>query len=226
MNKFFFFTTLIFLMLISSCSHHKVNESVAIVSASSGLMKNNIAAFPIYLTDELDSRSVLEKKLKNKLFIIHTGHFLKPNLSKAENEKTLESLRDLGIDIVNLTLEDFAVAQVQEINFEKYNQIFLNSTVLDLNSDEIALAKNIIPYVMHNDVAFIGLSDNKLDKKLPKDRYIINDYVASILKVKKNALKAVKPKIIRSFVIIHKLGNEINDVMERLPPSFINSLAD
>lgn len=217
-------------MLIFSCSHQPSDTGISIVTATTGLMKNRQAPFPIYLTDSLLNRKDLEKKYSSDIFIIHTGHILKPTLSKTENEKNLENLSTLGINLVNLTLEDFVIAESQEINFENYNQAFLNSTVIDLNLDALATAKNINSFDVHSGMAFIGLSDAKLDKKLAqeksKERYIVNDYVLSILKVKKAVLKSETPTKVHSFIIIHTLGSEINEVMTRLPPSFINSLAD
>ncbi len=215
---------LILLVVLFSCSHAPTERGITIASASSGLMKNQIASFPVYLTDTLEGRTSLEKKYSNDVFIIHTGHILKPNLSKAQNEKNLETLSSLGIDLVNLTLEDFVIAEAQGIDFEKYNQTFLNSSVIDLNLDALATGKNIVSYDIHKGVAFIGLSDKKLDKKLSQEKYIISDYVLSILKVKKTALKTATPTTINSFVLIHTLGSEIKSVMERLPPSFINSM--
>ena len=215
---------------VISCSHQASNTGISIVASTSGLMKNRLANFPIFLTDTLVNRIDLEKKYSSDIFIVHTGHILKPTLTKDENEKTLASLSSLGINLVNLTLEDFIVAESQEINFENYNQAFLNSSVVDLNLDALAVAKNISSYDVHDGMAFIGLSDNKVDKSLAmlksKEHYIISDYVLSILKVKKAALKSVTPTAIQSFIIIHTLGNEINGVMERLPPSFINSLTN
>lgn len=215
---------LVLLSFLFSCSHAPIDRGISIASASSGLMKNPIAPFPVYLTNQLETRSSLEKKYSSDVFIVHTGHILKPNLSKDENEKTLDSLSGLGIDLVNLTLEDFIIAENQGIDFEKYNQTFLNSSVIDLNIDALATGRNIVSYDIHKGIAFIGLSDKKLDKKLFQDKYIVSDYVLSILKVKKAALKTATPTTINAFVLIHKLGTEINSVMERLPPSFINSM--
>jgi len=209
-----------------SCSHLPDEGNISIIASSSGLTKNQFAPYPIYLTDTLVNKKDLEKKYSSDIFIIHTGHILKPGVSKIENEITLEKLDSLGIDLVNLTLEDFVIAENQRINFENYKQIFLNSSVVDLNLDDLASAKNILPFQVHGSIAFIGLSDSKLDERLPKEKFIISDYVLSILKVKKNALKSSAPKTINSFVIIHTIGKEINEVMLRLPPSFINSLAD
>lgn len=226
------FITLLFLVILLtfSCSHQQSDTGIPIIASSTGLMKNHLAPFPIYLTDSLINRAELEKKYSSDIFIIHTGHILKPTVSKADNEKLLETLSSSGINLVNLTLEDFVVAESQGINFENYNQAFLNSSVINLNLDSLASAKNITPYEMHGGMTFIGLSDGNLDKQLAeessKERYIINDYVLSILKVKKTALKNTTPPTINSFIIIHTLGNEINEVMARLPPNFINSLAD
>ena len=219
---------LLFLILtLYSCSHTSAPNNVSFSVASSGLLKNNLAPFPILLTDKVEPRIDLEAKYSSKeLFIIHTGHLLNPTLKKEENENKLKSLEGKGIDLINLTLEDFITADSQGIRFEDYNQLFLNSSVVDLNTDTLATAKNILPYDVHGGMAFIGLSDNKIDKNLTKDKYIINDYVLSILKIKKIALQATAIKPVSSFIIIHTLGSEIDEVMERLPPSFINSMTD
>lgn len=218
---------LLLALIISSCAHKKVATGVSITSASNGLMKNSGAEFPVYLTDKIENREALAEKFADDLFLIHTGHVLKPNLSKAENEKNLEALSENGFNLVNLTLEDFIIAENQKINFETYEQInFLNSSVIDVNLDGLATAKNILPSVLQGEVAFIGLSDATLDKKLNKDKFIINDYVLAILKVKKAALKEAAPDSLKKFIIVHTLGSEINEVMVRLPPSFINSLAN
>lgn len=223
-----FFKLIIFAIFISlySCSHTQKQAPISIASISSGIMKNHLASFPVYLTNSLESRTELEKKYSPDVFIIHTGHILKPNLSKAENEKTLENLSGLGINLVNLTLEDFAISENQNINFENYKQNFLNSSVIDLNLDSLATGKNIRSYVLNDGVAFIGLSDTVIGKNVPKEKFLIDDYVLAILKVKKNALKENLEKPIKSFIIVHTLGSEINEVMSRLPPSFINSLAN
>jgi len=213
------------LLFLISCSHTPKTNSFAITASSAGLMKNHLIPFAVYLTDTLEERSSLEKKYEKELFIIHTGHILKPQLTKSENEAALANLASKGFNLVNLSLEDFTIAEIQKINFEQYNQLFLNSSVLDLSQDNLASAKNIVAKYVHQSVAFIGLSDGILDKNLPTEKFIINDYVLSILKIKKEALKDNNNPI-KSFVIIHSFGSDINDIMSRLPPSFINSLAD
>jgi hypothetical protein len=226
MLKLTFLLQLIILVTMVACSHSKPTSGISIATASTGLMKNHIVPFPVYLTDTLEKRSELEKKYSSEVFIVHTGHILKSNLTKEQNEKTLSSLKDLGINLVNLTLEDFSIAEAQGIDFENFDQNFLNSSVIDITQDNLVTGKNIVSYDVHNGIAFIGLSDTKIDKKLSKEKYIVSDYVLAILKVKKTALKTATPTTINSFILIHNLGSGINDVMERLPPSFINSLAD
>lgn len=222
----FFILLLSLTALLTSCSHQKVGGDVSITTASAGLLKNKIAPFPIYLTEKLENRNDLVKKYSDDIYMVHTGHVLKPNLTKIENENNLQALSTMGFNLVNLTLEDFVIADTQGINFENYSNIpFINSSVIDLNLDGLATAKNITSSYTIDGIAFIGLSDSKLDKKLSKDKFIINDYVLSILKVKRAVLKSA-PNELKNFIIVHTLGTEINDVMSRLPASFINSLAD
>lgn len=223
-KKYFYF--ILFLFLIYSCSHRPISPSLSLTTATSGLIKGNSASFPIYLTDTLINRVELENKYSPDVFIIHSGHILKPDLSKAENEKTLETLPSKGINLVNLTLEDFAIAELQEIHFENYKQEFLNSTVIDLNLDDLITNPNIYSYKQYNGVTFIGLSDHKISPNLTKRKYIVDDYVLSILKVKKKVLQSKNSHPIQSFIIIHNIGSKIDEVMTRLPPSFINSLAN
>ncbi|RPJ71181.1 MAG: hypothetical protein EHM20_14840 [Alphaproteobacteria bacterium] len=221
------FQVVLLAFIVTSCSHQKRAAGMSLTTASSGLIKNHIASFPIYLTGKIEKRVSLEKKYSQNVFIIHTGHVLKANLSKIENENTLMALAAEGYNLINLSLEDFAVANAQGIDFENFENLsFINSSVIDLNRDDLATAKNITPFFSHEEVTFIGLSDTKLDKKLTHEKFILSDYVLSVLKAKKQALNTAAPNSFNSFIIVHTLGSEINDVMVRLPPSFINSLAN
>lgn len=226
MKKVFFICTFTFLSFYTSCSHKQLDNKISIETATNGLMKNSFVPYPIYLTDKLESKNSLEKDYSAHVFLIHTGHLLKANLSKSENEKILTSISSLGFDLVNLSLEDFKIAELQGIHFSDYNQIFLNSSVIDLNSDTLATEKNVVSYVINNGIAFVGLSDRKVSDNLASEKYIIDDYVLSVLKIKKAILRASPPKTLRSFVIVHTIGSEIDEVMERLPPDFINSKAN
>lgn len=219
------------LFLLSACSSNQKKKTVSISTASSGLVKNHNLDFPLFLTNQIEVRDVVEDKTSSDVFIVHTGHLLKANASKSQNEAVLESLKGKGIDVVNLSIEDFIIADQQDISFEKYPQKFLNSSVVNLNEDNIIAKKNITPYVIHEGVAMIGLSDKNIDKLLSMDKFIVSDYVLAVLRARKAALKdtsgAITPeKPLHSYVIVHTMGGDINEVMERLPPNFINSLAD
>lgn len=219
------------LVLFTSCSSNKKRNSVSISTASSGLVKNSDISFPLYLTDKIEKKSDIEAKTNSNVFIVHTGHILAASATKAQNEATLESLTGKGVDVVNLTMEDFIIADAQDISFEKYPQQFLNSSVVDLNEDNFIKKANVNPYIIHEGVALIGLSDKKLDKKLSMDKFLVSDYVLAVLRARKSALKdasvdANPASPLRSFVIVHTIGADINEVMERLPPNFINSLAN
>ena len=219
------------LFLVVSCSSNKKKTTVSISTASSGVVKNSSLDFPLFLTDKIESKESVIAKTSSDVFIIHTGHLLKANASKAQNEAILESLNGKGIDAVNLSIEDFIIADQQEISFEKYPQKFINSSVVNLNEDNIIAKSNITPYVIHDGVAMIGLSDKNIDKLLSMDKFLVSDYVLAVLRARKAAFKdtsaAADPeKPLHSFVIVHTMGSDINEVMERLPPNFINSLAD
>ena len=231
MKKINFLTLVIISMLVvTSCSSNKKKDSISISSASSGVVKNHDLHFPLYLTNKIETREAIADKTSKNVFIVHTGHLLKANASKAQNEAVLESLTGKGIDVVSLSIEDFIIADQQEISFEKYPQKFLNISVVDLNEDNIIAKSNIAPYVIHEGVALIGLSDKNIDKLLSMDKFLVSDYVLAVLRARKAALKdpaATNPELpLTSFVLVHTMGSDINEVMERLPPSFINSLAD
>lgn len=219
------------LALLVSCSSNQKRSSVSISTASSGIVKNHDIAFPLYLTDKIETKTEVMAKTSPDVFIVHTGHILKADATKAQNEATLLSLTGKEIDVVNLTIEDFTIADTQGISFDKYPQQFLNSSVVDLNEDNFVKKANINPYIIHEGVALIGLSDKKMDKKLSMDKFLVSDYVLAVLRARKAALKdtsldANPASPLRSFVIVHTIGSDINDVMERLPPNFINSLAN
>lgn len=219
------------LIFTVSCSSSQKKNSVSISGASNGLIKNSSMGFPLYLTATNESRNDIVLKTSPDVFIIHTGHILKIGQTKEQNMAALEALTGKGIDVVNLSIEDFIIADQQGIQFEKYPQRFLNSSVVDLNEDNIVTRANITPYIIHDGVALIGISDNNLDKLLTMDKFLVSDYVLAVLRARKLALKdtAANPtpeKPLSAFVIVHTIGSEINEVMERLPPNFINSLAD
>lgn len=231
MNKIYFLTMITTLVIFTSCSSKQKKNTVSISTASTGLVKNNDISFPLYLTDKIEPKIDIQNKTSSNVFVVHTGHILNPNATKAQNEATLAALTGKGIDVVNLMIEDFLIADSQGISFEHYPQQFLNSSVVDLNEDNFIKKPNISPYVIHEGVALIGLSDKKLDKKLSMDKFLVSDYVLAILRARKAALKDSSldnnpASPLRAFVIIHTIGSEINDVMERLPPNFINSLAN
>lgn len=227
MTKFAVFFILTFLLV--SCSSSKKQNSVSISTATSGIVKSHSLDFPLYLTDKIESKEEIAKKTSDEVYIVHTGHLLKANASKAQNEAVLESLNGKGIDVVSLSIEDFIIADQQEISLEKYPQKFLNSSVVDLNEDNIITKSNIVPYVIHNGVAIIGLSDKNIDKLISMDKFMVSDYVLAVLRARKAAVKesttqASPATPLHAFVIVHTMGAEINEVMERLPPNFINSL--
>ncbi|MBC7429815.1 MAG: hypothetical protein H7336_14470 [Bacteriovorax sp.] len=218
-------------LLLTACSSGQKKNTVSISTASTGVLKNHDLTFPLYLTDKIETKEAVVAKTNSDVYIVHTGHLLKANASKAINEATLESLKGKGIDVVNLSIEDFIIADQQEISFEKYPQKFLNSSVVNLNEDNIIAKNNISPYVIHDGVALIGLSDKNIDKLLSMDKFLVSDYVLAVLRARKAALKDTSGDVtpdnpLHSFVIVHTMGPDINEVMERLPPNFINSLAD
>jgi hypothetical protein len=220
---------ILFFIFLTACSSSQKKNTISIATASSGVLKNHNLDFPLYLTDKIESREVIEDRISKDVFVVHTGHLFKANATKQQNEEILEAFTGKGIDVVSLSIEDFIIADQQEISFEKFPQFFLNSTVVDLNEDSIIKRKNIAPYIIHNGVAIIGLSDKNIDKLLTMDKFLVSDYVLAILKAKKAALKDPSVDVqnpLNSFVIVHTIGSEINEVMERLPPNFINSLAD
>lgn len=224
------------LLFLAACSSSGpksavVNSgSISVATISKGVVNNPNIPFPIYLTDAIENRDDLITKIAPNVFVVQTGHILKANLTKTENEAILASLADKKIDLVNLSLEDFIIADHQEISFEKYPQKFLNSSIVDLNEDNIIAKPNIVPYVLHNGIALFGLSDKNIDKSLAAEKFLVSDYVLAILRARKNIMReaasANPPIIIRAYVIIHTMGAEIDEVMDRLPPNFINSLAN
>lgn len=223
------------LMLVAvlgvSCSSSPKKAPISIASVSSGLIRNSSLPFSLYLTSNNESRTEIVAKSTPEVFIIHTGHILKANQTKEQNEAALNDLTGKGIDIINLSIEDFIIADQQGISFENYPQRFLNSSVVDLNEDNIITKANVTSYIIHNGVVLIGISDQNLDKSLALNRFLVSDYVLAILRARKLAIKdptykTAPDKPLNSFVIVHTIGSDITDVMERLPPNFINSLAN
>jgi hypothetical protein len=229
-RNYSFILGLIFLISVVSCSSapEQQKDTISIASVTSGLVKHPDINFPLYLINKVESRQEVIAKTSSEVFIVHTGHILNPAYTKEQNEDILMSLSDKGIDLINLTIEDFIIAANQDIKFENYPQMFLNSSVMDLNEDSFITKKNIVSFVIHNNVVFVGLSDKKIDPLLSVDKFLVSDYVMAVLRARKIAMGGGKVSSIspKSFVIVHTIGPEINEVMERLPANFINSLAN
>jgi hypothetical protein len=204
-------------------------NSVTFSTVTSGLVKHPSIGFSLYLINKIESREAIAARTSNDVYIVHTGHLLNSTFTKEQNEEVLKSLGDKGIDLINLTLEDFIIASNQGIEFENYPQKFLNSSVIDLNEDSYVTRPNITPFIIYHEVVFLGLSDKTLDPTLSADKFLVGDYALSVLRARKAAIGPHNPKSVvkpRSFVIVHTLGPEISELMERLPPNFINSLAN
>lgn len=208
----------IFVFILVSCSHEQGKNTVSITSGTKGVVKYPNMENSIYLTSDAADKDAPEKSIK-----IHQGHFLSSKNTKAQNENVLSLLEANNFHIINLTLEDIAIAEKQEIKFENYKKlIFLNSSISDLSKDDLYSRENVLPYYVFTNVVFIGLSDKVADKSIDTNRFLINDYVFSVLKVR----KATREQNFKSYILIHNLGKGINDIMDRLPPTFINSLAN
>ncbi len=216
--------TFLFLFLVA-CASKSHNNSVSISTASVGEIKNSQIHFPLVLIDRIENKSMHIEKHGADVVVVHTGHFLKGNASKEENINILNQLVESKIDYVNLAIEDFIIADQHGIDFEAFNLKFLNSSVVNLNEDNIIEKTNIKPFYIHDEIAIMGLSDKNIDKLLSLDKYIVSDHVLALIRARKLAGKL--PSSPNNIVIIHTmLPNEINEVMDRLPPNFINSLAD
>lgn len=203
---------------IVSCSHEYKRSTVTITPTNLGIVKNPAISIPLYFTLDANDTNAPADSLK-----IHLGHFLKAHLTKDQNTSILKNLEDKNFHLINLSLEDIAIAEAQGIKFSAFKKlIFLNSSVTDLNKDDLYTDVNIVPYYNYEDAILIGLSDFEIDKKVLSSRFIFNDYVYSILRIK----KLTKAKNYKSYIIIHHIGDKINEVMDRLPPTFINSLAN
>jgi hypothetical protein len=209
---------ILIILSIASCSHEFKRSTVTITPTNLGIVKNPAISIPLYFTLDANDANAPTDSLK-----IHLGHFLKAHLTKDQNLEILKNLEEKNFHLINLSLEDIAIAETQNINFSNYKKlIFLNSSVSDLNKDDLYTDTNVVPYYAFEDAVLIGLSDYVVDKKVQSSRFIFNDYVYSILRIK----KLTKAKNYKSYIIIHHIGDKINEVMERLPPTFINSLAN
>ena len=210
--------SLLLFFTFTSCSHHEPNGKISVSSNSKGLVKNINLEHPMFITNNINEENAPTEAIK-----IHQGHFLSINNSPAVNESILTTLENKNFHLVNLTLEDIAVAENQKINFENYKKlIFLNSTVTDTTRDDFYTKANVMPFYVLGDVVFMGLSDNTLDKKINNSRFLLNDYVFSILKIK----RLTKNSHFKSYILIHNLQSNIDSIMARLSPDFVNSLAD
>ncbi len=216
---------LILLSLLFSCSSNKSKDSVSISTASIGEVKNSHIDFPLVLIDKIESKESMIQKHGDDVVVVHSGHFLKATAPKEENIKILNDLVNAKIDYVNLAIEDFIIADQKGIDFTSFSIKFINSSVVNLNEDNIIESENIKPFYIHNDVAIMGLSDKNIDKLLSLDKFIVSDHVLALLRARKIANKLTTPPT--DIVIVHTMPpEEMNEILDRLPPNFISSLAD
>ncbi len=209
---------LILFIFLVSCSHESKRKTVTVSTTSLGILTNEAISIPMLITNDIKNTNTEEKILK-----IHQGHFLDASNKKEDNIKILTELENANFHLVNLSLSDIAIAEHQEIDFTQFKKlIFLNSTITDINRGDLYSNVNILPYYIFEDAVFIGLSDHKAAPAIPTNRFLFNDHVFSILKIK----KVTSDRQFKSYIIIHHIGDEINTIMDRLPPSFINSLAN
>lgn len=226
------FCTLLLSIFLASCSSSKPRGSVSIVPISYGVVNGRDLTFSMYITDKVGTKEEMIKKTDENGLFIHVGHILKIEAAKTENIAALKAIEESGFHIVNLSLEDIMVANLQEINLEQFKLKFLNTSVVDINEDDIFKAKNVSPFIVHEGAAILGLSDDKLSPKLEAEKFIVSDYVLAILKARKDLTAQNKrdkknpAPPIRSFLIVHSLGKDILSIMERLPPNFMSSLAN
>ena len=225
LNKLNFILLISILIFLSSCSYLSQKKPVSISTASMGVIKNSHIHFPIVLVDRIETKHLNSEKYGRDVVIVHTGHFFKANVTKEENLKILNQMIESKIDYVNLAIEDFIIAEQLSIDLEAYDIKFINTTVVDLNEDNIIEKKNIKPFYVHEDILLMGLSDKNVDKLLLLDKYIVSDYVLALMRARKMAFKLQSST--SNILIIHTMhSDEINEILDRLPPNFINSLTD
>lgn len=219
MLKLNFSLIVLIILIFAGCSHQSSRTTFTIAPAAKGLIKNSNLGFPILITQNL-----IEKEIPKDALLIHQGHFLKKSNSKDLNESIIHQFEENNFHLINLSLEDLAIVQEQGIHLNQFRKlIFLNSTISEVSKDQLYSEDNVVPYYIYNDIVFIGLSDKILTSNTSIDNLLVNDYVFSILKIKKSS----KEKNAKSYILIHNLSStEINEIMDRLPPAFINSLAD
>ena len=224
------------LTILVSCSSTQT-PMAPITPAANGLMTGKNLSFPLLLTKEIKTKEEIIKETSDDVFIIYIGHLLDASKSKKENEKKLKELEKNDYDLVNLNIEDILIAEIQGLSFDHYKLSFLNSSVIDIKKDNLFRTKRVVPFVMYRDTVFVGLSDNQTtDSLLNNDltnSFIVNDYVLSILQARKLAMNDLKnlnkklgkkeQKNIKSFVIVHDLGTNMTEVMDRLPPHFLTN---
>lgn len=221
-------------LVVASCSSTQT-KMAEITPASNGLLTGSNLAFPLYLTKDLKSKAELITATNDDVFGVFIGHIFDANKSKKENEESLKALDKSDYDLVNLTIEDLLIAEIQSINLDVHKIKFLNSSIIDIKKDNLYRSKKVVPYLLYKDTVFVGLSDNKTNDILLQNElsnsFIVNDYVLSILQARKLALNELKNinktidkknhRTIKSFVIIHDLGPEMKEILERLPPHFL-----
>lgn len=235
-NFFVSLITVFTLLSFVSCASNSPEGTVSITTAQNGVFTGEQLSFPLYITDKNISKDDVKKEMGNDVLFVYQGPILDAKKTKEENLKSLALIKLNQYDLVNLNLEDLLVAKTQDINLDTTGLNFINTSIEDIKLDKTYRSKKVAPFALYKDVIILGLSGPKLSPDFINadviNEYHVGDYALSILKTRKeiSLLTAPNPKKknkkeqlkIQSFIIIHDLGSDINDVTSRLPPYFMD----
>lgn len=219
---------LIGLVLNSFCScsssspisnFEKAEESVAIYTGDA-------IDFPIKI---LHANNVSDKINDKEALVLYNDRVFNKTKSAQDNIKAFHAIESSSVQYIILSSEDLAIIESQNLNFEKSKTKFINTGIYSSHNDQVLRNKFIVPYIIHKDAVVLGLTKETPAAQEENSDFYVADYALSLLQtksevdklLKKNKKKNEKIKS-KSFLIVHDLGNAIDEIIERLPRHFIN----
>lgn len=200
----------------------KTEESVAIYTGDA-------IDFPVKVLHQ----STLANKNEDKdALVIYNDRIFSKTKSADENIKAFSAIEASSARYIILTVEDLAIIQAQNLKLDSSKLKFINTGIYSSHNDQVLKNKFIVPYIVHKDVVVLGLTKETAAAQEEDSDFYVADYALALLQTKaevdkvfaKSTSKNKKNEKMKSksFLIIHDLGNGIDEIIERLPKHFIN----
>lgn len=217
----------VILNLVWSCSSSTPVSNFEKSSESVAIYTGDAIDFPVRILHT----GTLSDQIKDKdTLVVYNDRIFSKDKSAQENTKAFQAIEASSAHYVILTVDDLAIIENQNLNFDKSKVKFINTGIYSSHNDQVLKNKFIVPYIVHKDVVVLGLTKETPALQDENSDFYVADYALALLQTKaevdkvfsKNKNKKNEKVKSKSFLIIHDLGSGIDEIVERLPKHFIN----